>query len=342
MPLVGFISADGSSGPGLRDGKWYFEDALKEAEKPGSTAFPQPYPVLRGIVDANQDRGDYISVTSILHCARNEFLKRKESYFAVPETLYAAWRGTMFHELLEKHKSEASLTENKTVRTYKGVEIGGTYDSLRIYEDGDFTIVEDWKTTENLPKWGAYSTHVQQINLYRWLLGLDPKKVRLVITYFNMTGFVSLPLKDGSGPSRGGKAPTNQIWSDAQVEEFLDNRLFILRASLDTNIPMPYVKVAEDEKWLCDYCPVRQRCADLAQQEAEATWRRRAGLPPLQGGDDNAANLSTEWNKVASEVELRVKGAALHPAVPDMDGSKNQVKETTNRGRGRPKKATGV
>lgn len=337
MPLVGFISADGSSGPGLRDGKWYFADALAEAERPGSTAFPQPYPVLKGIMDANQDRGDYISVTSILHCARNEFLKRRESYFEAPEKLYAAWRGTMFHALLEKHKSEASLTEVKTIRNYKGVDIGGTYDSLRVYNDGEYTIVEDWKTTENLPKWGPYSTHVQQINLYRWLLGLDPKKVKLVITYFNMTGFVSLPLKDGSGPWRGGKAPTNQVWSDSQVEEFLDNRLFILRASLDTNIPMPYVKVAEDEKWLCDYCPVRQRCADLAVQENEATWRRRAGLPPLQGGDDNAANLSTEWHQIVSEVELRTKGASLYPAVPSVDGTEVPVGGAAKK-RGRPRK----
>jgi hypothetical protein len=300
LPLVGFISADGSSDQPEGLGHCSFEYALAEASTGDSDAFPVPYPILKGIIEANKSRGDYISVTSLLHCLRNDYLVRNEDYYAFPDSLYPAFRGTLFHGLMEQHAHEGADVEKKVVRTYKGVEIGGTTDSIIVSQDPDgYSVLDDWKTTENLPKYNSpYSAHIQQVNLYRWLFGLDPKKTHLQVTYFSMGGFKQLRLKDGTGVGRGGKAPVNQVWTDAQVEAFLDDRLMKLRVSFMSRTPLPYAMVQEDEKWLCAYCPVKPKCDTLADAERESNWRRRAGLPP----EGSVGDVSAVWQEVVDRV----------------------------------------
>ena len=104
MPVVGFISADGSSDQPEGLGHCSFDYALSCAEDGDSDAFPYPYPILRGIRESIQERGDYISVTSILHCLRAEWLRRREPYYVTPDSMYPAFRGTLFHALMEQHR----------------------------------------------------------------------------------------------------------------------------------------------------------------------------------------------------------------------------------------------
>jgi hypothetical protein len=307
MPVIGFISADGTSDQPEGQGHCSFEFALQLA-KDRHEAFPYPYPLLKGIVDAVQNRGDYISATSVLHCLRADYLKRKENYYSTVESMYPSFRGTLFHGLLEKNAPDNARIEEKVKRTYKGIEIGGTFDSLLCFPDADEKkyIIQDWKTTENLPKYDSpYSSHLVQVNLYRWLLGFKPEDVVMEVHYFSMKGHKVCRLKDGTGISRGGRAPVNQHWSDAQVESYLDDRLIKLKASMVTNVPMPYAMVGEDEKWECEYCPVRQKCATLARAEEEAAWRKRAGLEPTGAvGEDSVA-----WVELIKGVEARLEKA---------------------------------
>lgn len=267
MPQVGFISQSGE----LHS----YEEALALCAE-GSDEYPYPYPLLKGIVENTQQRGDYISATSLLHCLRADYLKRRIDYYISVESAYPMFRGTLFHSLLEENPNPNGRIEEKALRTYKGIELGGTFDSLIVYKDGEQYVLQDWKTTKALPKYGAYSSHVQQINIYRWLNKLPLEKVRMEIHYFTMEGHKVCPLKDGSGRQR-----TNQYWTDKQVEEFLDKRLLPLAASMKAEMPIPYSYITEDEKWECVYCPVKQQCADAAELERENNWRKRAGMDPL-------------------------------------------------------------
>ena len=305
MPLVGFISADGTTDQPEGQGHCSFDFALQLA-KERHEAFPYPYPLVKGIVDSVQNRGEYISATSILHCLRADYLKRRTPFYQSVDALYPAFRGTLFHALMEKNVPENGRIEEKIKRVHRGIEIGGTFDSLLTFQDTEDSsryVLQDWKTTDNLPKYGAYPSHVAQVNIYRWLLGLDPEKTTLEVHYFSMKGHKSCPLRESS--TRGGRTSVSQYWTDEQVEAYLDDRLVKLKASLDANIPMPYALVTEDEKWECQYCPVRQECAVGATQEQESIWRKNAGLSP----SGTPADESTAWVALTESVKARLEVA---------------------------------
>jgi hypothetical protein len=327
LPCVGFVGADGRS--------YSFDDALEMASSGDSPIFPYPYPLLAGMVEQMRDRGSYISVTSLLHCTRAEYLKRVEPYYISVEDAYPMFRGTLFHAMLEKSAHESAITEQKTLRIYKGVEIGGTYDSMVVLPvkhkmgcdylrngatspcncpaaESKRFVLQDWKTTKSLPKYDSpYSTHIQQINLYRWLNNLKPEEVIMEVWYFSMEGFKRCRLKDGTGPARGGRAPTNQHWSDQEIESFLDQRLMSLKASMMLDIPMPYDTVPEDWKWECAYCPVRDKCSRVMLTEREAVWRERYGLKPEDAGKmGEAAPL---WDSLVGYYQTRADGASKKP-----------------------------
>lgn len=319
MPIVGLLSANGYSTEPEGLGHCSFEFALQEAATGDSEAFPYPYPLLKGIIDSIQNR-DYISVTSILHCIRGEYLKRTAPYYVSVEKMYPMFRGTLFHGLLEANPNPNGRVEEEHKRTHRGVEIGGTFDSMVVMQDPDGTVIlQDWKTSSELPKYNTpYSSHMKQINLYRWLLGLDPDKVIMEVWYFNMQGFKRLRLLNGKQVLRSGNKGTNHHWTDAQVEEFLDDKLVKLRASLAAKLPMPYVMVDDETKgWECALCPVAVLCEKTRYTEMRSVWRKEAGLPPESAGtiisieDGITAKLdgpetAAEWGNVLDAYTRRL------------------------------------
>jgi PD-(D/E)XK nuclease superfamily len=289
MPLVGFIAEDGS-------GNYSFEETLLNAD---SQAFPFPYPIIKGIIESTQNRGDYISATSIIHCLRGDYLKRREDYYLTLTSAYPMFRGTLFHGLVEKYPHPMGQTEQKLLRTYRGVEIGGTYDSLVTLESEDEVgaktyILQDWKTTKELPRYGTpYTNHRKQVNLYRWLARLPVKDVVLEVWYFSMDGVKRTVV------------PRKDVWSDEQVERYLDDRLLKLRASMVVDAPMPYALVPQEDKWECTYCPVVAKCAELSVSEQEQIWRRKHGLAP----DDDlsrASQVAPFWEEVLDGIHARL------------------------------------
>lgn len=306
MPAIGFRGLDGEN--------YSFEEALELCAS-GHYAFDEyPYALLKGMVEntlkQQQDRaGDYISATSIIHCLRASYLKSRTDFYIEPSALYPSFRGTLFHGLLEAHGSKTALLEEKRIRKWKdNVEIGGTTDSLEIFDlgadraDGKTHILRDWKTTGELPKWGPWGDHIAQLNIYRWLFGLNPETVIMEVTYFTMAGFVTYRLKDGTQRGRGKAAPKNDHWTDEQIDKFFQDRLVKLKASFIVDMPTPYALTTEEDRKLCNWCEVKRICFSLADDEKEAQWRREAGLAPA----GTPADISPMWVELMDTVAARV------------------------------------
>lgn len=266
MPQIGWLD------PENKDKPTPFEDALTQAEAYGSWG-GFPFEVLRGIhANLTKERPDSLSVTQLLGCPRKVFLEASEDYYVHPAENYAAFRGMVVHAVLEDSGSGAT-TESRVEREYRGVPISGQPDSLRVVGSGEGrTLLRDWKSVNKLPLYdNAYSHHQEQVNLYRWLLGLNPRLTDLEVVYLSMEGVKVIPLKRG-GTNRYGRAIAQQVWTDEEVEGFLDKRLMVLDAQRRLNAPVAYHKVEDDLLWQCEWCPVRKQCYERAAIEAKAAW----------------------------------------------------------------------
>lgn len=263
MPQVGWYDPDSKR-------RGTFEEILEEAAMHGD-AMGFPYEVLIGMKEqVTKERPDAITVTSLLSNPRHVKLERANDYFADPNNNFATFRGTIIHNILEELGDEDSTVEERISRTYKDVPISGQPDTVRVRHTNGRILVRDWKSTKALPKYdNAYTNHQQQINLYRWLLGLDPEQTDLEIVYVSMEGVKIVPLKHG-GKSPRGRAITEQHWNDEKVEAFIDSRLTLHQVEPI----LRYEDVPEEDMWQCGYSPVENLCRRLAAREAREAWEQ--------------------------------------------------------------------
>lgn len=266
MPQIGWLTDNGQ--PML------FDTALEIAEREGSwEGLPfEVLTVIRGQV--TKERPDGISVTQLLGCPRKVFLERTNDFYQHPMDNWPAARGTLVHALLEVASGDGAEVEVRYEKEYNGVTISGQPDSVRAVGTGKRKLLRDWKSTNNLPKYdSAYSSHKLQVNLYRWLLGLDPRFTEIEVVYISMDGVKAIPLKRG-GTTKYGRVIADEIMSDEQVGAFLDKRLFVLDAQSKAGRPVAYHNVEEDDLWNCAYCPVKNACYTLAGEEARTAWTK--------------------------------------------------------------------
>jgi CRISPR/Cas system-associated exonuclease Cas4 (RecB family) len=251
-----------------------FDEALTIAEREGSWS-GLPFEVLvliRGQVE--KERPDGISVTQLLGCPRKVYLEKTNDFYQHPMDNWPATRGVLVHSLLEVSAGSGAEVEVRHEKTYGGVTISGQPDSVRVLGSGKKRLLRDWKSTKELPKYdSAYSSHKMQVNIYRWLLGLDPRFTEIEVVYISMDGVKAIPLKRG-GTTKYGRAIADEIMSDPQVEAFLDKRLFVLDAQNNAQKPIAYHNVDEEDLWNCAYCPVKAMCYNLAADEARASWEK--------------------------------------------------------------------
>lgn len=263
MPQTGWLDSGNSVIP--------FEVALAEAEAYGTFEY-LPFEVLYGMhANLTKERPDGISVTQLLGCPRKVYLEANVDYAVPPQDNYAQFRGMVVHAVLEDAKGSATV-EQRVEKVHRGVTISGQPDNLRVVGVAGRNLLRDWKSTKELPRFdNAYTHHQEQVNLYRWLLDLDPDTTDLEIVYFSMEGVKIVPLKRG-GTNRYGRAVPNQIWTDADVEAFLDKKLMILNAQRKHDTPVAYHNVNEEDLWACAYCPVRAQCYARAADEQKAAF----------------------------------------------------------------------
>lgn len=284
---------------------------MAEAEAYGG-AMELPYEVLEGIRKQldKSDRPDGITVTQLNDCARRVHIDQLLDYYTNPMDNYAAFRGTLAHGIVEKFKPAGAVIEERYYRRYKGITISGQLDSWRISgaddkvtqqwrqyvlqmeaweaagEEGEPPampvlpkgarfLIRDWKTKHEVPSYTYLAKRYQQQgNMYGWLLRIpDPDLFDMEFVFISMTDVKTQVLYNG-GKYRNGRAKPEQVWTEKQLHEFLDDRLLTLAASRAVGKPLPYEKVPTDDLWLCGYCPARDLCHQMAAQETYDAFQK--------------------------------------------------------------------
>lgn len=253
MPLVG-IEIDG--------GRYTFDEALEIAR---TGAFPLPYPIVAAVVDIIRQRDlerdpTQISVTDLTGCPRAKVIKILDSYFYDFERVMSVFRGIITHDILAKYAANNTVVETRVSREYRGYTLYGTPDSVVIRESGRYRLI-DFKTTKRVPLYSPYSNHIVQVNLYRYILGIPPSDVDIDIVY--------IALDDARVVSK--RLREKQVWSDHEVEGFLDNYFIPLAKAVELLEVIPISAVSESVlSWACGYCPVIRECLRRARNEGDA------------------------------------------------------------------------
>jgi hypothetical protein len=136
-------------------------------------------------------------------------------------------------------------------------------------------LIRDWKSKDELPTYQYVAQQYQkQGNLYRWLLRIPAKKADIEFVFVSMKGVRVMKMFDG-GVFSNGRAKPKQIWTDSEVEAFLDDRLVLLAISKKLDKPLPYAKVPDEDLWACErFCPAKDLCYRLAGKEALAEFKK--------------------------------------------------------------------
>lgn len=256
-----------------------FEEALQVARDHGQWG-GFPYEVLLGMYkNLTKVRPVEITVTTLLHCARKVHLERQHDFYADPRRNFPAYRGTVIHALMEQSAAPEAVVEKRYAREFEGTLISGGVDWYRLMTaKNGRTLLRDYKSCDELPKYNTpYTSHRQQVNIYRWLLDLDPEQTDIEIVYISMEGVKIIPLSAG-GETRTGRKKPNHIWDDDQVEDFLRERIALLDRDL-----LPYKQVPEEDLWMCDkYCEVKALCYRKAFQEIARSTDTEGRVPPRE------------------------------------------------------------
>lgn len=256
-----------------------FREALDIAREYGEWA-GYPYEVLLGMYkNLSKVRPAEITVTTLLHCARKVHLERESEYFTDPAKNFPAYRGTIIHSMMEESKTPEAVVEQRYSREFEGTLISGGVDWYKLKHTNGRTLLRDFKSTNELPKYNTpYTSHRQQVNLYRWLLQLDPDLTDMEIVYLSMEGVKIIPLSAG-GETRNGRKKPNHVWTDEQVEDFLRERIALLKR----DEPLPYRLVPDEDLWMCaEYCELRDLCYRRAWQEKARSTEPEGRVPPRQ------------------------------------------------------------
>jgi len=154
------------------------------------------YELLSSMYATVQDRGSRISTTTLTaKCMRSEFLKRTEEYAEKPESIWASFRGTMYHGQLEKFAAPGSIEEARYGLITEHGPLTGSPDLL----DVRMGILYDYKVTKEVPRFNyPWDDHISQMNINRWLVDnswwveyhgeyflLDPSKEQQVLEHLD-------------------------------------------------------------------------------------------------------------------------------------------------------------
>lgn len=259
MPLVGVIDPthdERRSHDNGRYPRWMTVDEVLNAAAVASPKWsPWVYELISACMAEHQER-DYVSVTTLTGgCKRGKLVERKMDYIGKLDDMYAAFKGTMIHRVLEGTARPGSIAEWRFHTTVDGHKLSCSPDLIT------YDTVWDYKTTENPPAYGyMWEDHKLQLQFNRFVFNhaeswvdtagvvdrtdipLDPHHTRiqhLAIVYLGPKGpKVIETQKPVQAPKRGGggtktvKVP--DVWTDEKVLSELLPRLNAWKLAWDS------------------------------------------------------------------------------------------------------------
>lgn len=236
----------------------------------------------------NQKRKDEITVTKLSGCPRSVFIDRHFDHYAYPSNCFWAFRGSVFHLLLEQAQIHPdAIKEQRFERAWEGITISGTPDLIIPSQK----TIKDWKTTKSVPSYrnkdgiiNAYENHRTQLNLYRWLV---PHKIsELEVVYFSMEETLICPVE--IWPDKPQKR------ADITVNRYFEERLIPLKMALNSGT-MP----AYSPTWSCNgYCSVSEICHRELKKEIMAA---RRVMELKEGGDKDVSTAANRKRAAATD-----------------------------------------
>ena len=235
--------------------------------------------ILRGMYDSSGRADAGVSATSLTGCPRQTVLQALYPYTADPERLWPAFRGTLGHDLVQRHPDPGCTVEVRYRRRYgpkPGEWLTGQMDEV----DPRMRLVRDYKTGSKPPDpddvrlGGFKESWVWQLNLYRWILAAgermdtgEPVRLdvtRLGIVYLHADAVYKytvpvLPLPEVEAFVLK-TAPTIQYALDRKrdydgIEDAHGREL-----AMDS-VPWPEPAYNPQRDKICvDWCPSRDRC----------------------------------------------------------------------------------
>jgi hypothetical protein len=156
--------------------------------------------------------------------------------------------------------------------------------------EGARLLIRDWKTKKAVPTYPYLDKKYQsQGNIYRWMLRWeDLNSVDIEFVFIAMDLPKIIPLLNG-GTYSNGRAKPKQFLTDKQLYKFFDDRLVTLAVTKSVGRPLPYALVPTEDLWQCaEWCPVKNRCYQLAADEARQAWAKGETVDRLPPRDRKA------------------------------------------------------
>jgi hypothetical protein len=294
MPLKFLIDSDARHA-NRRSRVLPVEEALETARRERYGLYS--YELMRLMVDAQQDRGDKISTTTILsECDRNLVLERMTDYAASLDDLFASFRGTMFHGQLERAAADTAIVEKRYHALLPGGELLTCKPDLLDVEAG---VLWDYKIVAKLPRYAyPYHHHADQLKINRWIIdhahaieweddrpepiaeveerigaAVRPHEWRELVVYYihPLDGPRPLVVTQARPDGKRGRVP--DMGDDADIERLMSTRYAVVREAFDAykrDGTIPDIPEGWDalSGWLCvPYCNVRQTCLRMQARD---------------------------------------------------------------------------
>lgn len=239
--------------------------------------------ILRGMYDGSGREDAGVSASALTGCTRQTVLQALYPYTGAPERMWPAYRGTLGHDLVQRHPDPRCTVEVRYRRRYGPHPtewLTGKMDEV----DPPMGLVRDYKTGSKPPdpdevRLGGWKADwVWQLNCYRWILAdgeradtgepikLDVSRLGIVYLHADAVHKYSVPV-----------LPLDQI------ERFVRERAPAIQYALDRKrdydgiedpqarelamdgVPWPTRAYDPDRSKLClEWCPVRDLCLSRA------------------------------------------------------------------------------
>lgn len=267
MPLTGILCDD----PKHKNEVYAFETCLACSASGGPRKCSSPYQLIYAMTQNQIERKDAgISATMLLDCSRRVILQQEVDYQERPSAYWPRLRGTLAHLLVEQYSDglEPKIAE---VRFRRTIEIDGVSFEITGKPDmilPDRKLIIDYKSNKDvednyqpMKNGKAKQEHVEQINIYRWLISggvnMDTGEITNIdVEYGQILYFDLMKWRDPISVD---------IWPLDQTEEFIRNKVTPLYNYKKTGeLPPKLTDFFGDAHIFCSFCPLRAECFSRA------------------------------------------------------------------------------